>query len=159
MHDGMAVALQDRYGRTLVALAEAGAVAGRAGDYLVLVLHDRPTGRYEAAGGYLTWREPAPDTTVRLDVAVADVVDGRFVPHLTVYVAAERNGRTYAAQQCSFRWHPDLYRYTTDMRLPAGSYDLTIRVASGFPRDDRINGRRHTEPVTLRIPDVDLHRS
>ena len=95
-HDGTPVTLSDPYGRTLLALAETGMVNGRAGDYLIGVLHDRPTGRYEAGGGSLTWREPAPDATVRLDVAVADTADGRFVPGLTVYVAAERNGRTYA---------------------------------------------------------------
>jgi hypothetical protein len=129
-HDGTPVTLSDPYGRTLLALAETGMVNGRAGDYLIGVLHDRPTGRYEAGGGSLTWREPAPDATVRLDMAVADTADGRFVPGLTVYVAAERNGRTYAAQQCPFRWHPTLYRYTTDLRLPAGAYDLTVRIAA-----------------------------
>jgi hypothetical protein len=87
------LATQDAHGRTLAVLADAGALAGRAGDYLVVLLNDRPTGRYESEGGLPTWREPAPDATLRLDVAVADIVDGRFVPGLTVYIAAPAFGR------------------------------------------------------------------
>jgi hypothetical protein len=126
-------------------------------NYFIALLPDRPAGRYEADGGVLTWREPAPDATVRLDVAVADIVDCRFVPGLTVYVAAQRNDRTYAARHCPFRWHSTLHRYSTDLRLPAGSFDVTVRIAApGFARDDRNGGRRYTDPVVLRFPDVHL---
>ena len=86
-------------------------------------------------------------------MAVADIADGRFVPGLTVYATAGRSGRTYTARHCPFRWHPTLYRYTTELRLPAGSYDVTIRIAAaGFPRDDRITGRRYADPVVLHFP-------
>ncbi len=149
--------LPDPYGQALVRLAGEGAVTGRAGDYLVVVLPDRPSGRYESVDARLTWRSPAPDVTVRVDVAVADAIDGRFVPGLTIYVAAERNGRTYAAQQCPFRWHPTLHRYAAELRLPAGTYDLVVRIgAAGFARDDRTAGGRYADPVTLRFPHVQL---
>ncbi len=155
--DGTVDGLPDPYGQALVRLAGEGALTGRAGDYLVAVLPDHPSDRYEWVDSRLTWRLPAPDATVRVDVAVADAIDGRFVPGLTIYVAAEHDGRTYAAQQCPFRWHPTLHRYATDLRLPAGTYDLVVRIgAAGFARDNRTAGRRYADPVTLRFPHVQL---
>jgi hypothetical protein len=87
------LATTDAYGRTPAVLADAGAVAGRADDVLVVLLLDRPTGRYESDGGLLTWREPAPDAAIRVDVAMADIVDGRWAPGSTVYIAVQRNGQ------------------------------------------------------------------
>ena len=149
--------LRDPYGCRLAELGDEGALVARGGDYLVAVSHDRPQGRYEAAGGGLTWREPAPDSTVRIEVAVADADDGRFVPGLTVYVAVERDGRTYAARQCAFHWYPDMHRYAADVRLPAGVYDVTVRIgAPGFARQDRVAGQRYADPVVLRFDGVQL---
>ena len=88
-------ALRDPYGRQVAAMAD-GAMVSCCGDYLVAVSHGHPQGRYEPLGGGLTWRKPAPDRTVRLDIAVADADDGRFVPGLTVYVAPEGDRRTHA---------------------------------------------------------------
>jgi hypothetical protein len=39
------------------------------------------------------------------------------------------------------------------MRLPAGTYDLTVRIAApGFARDDRDAGLRYADPVVLYFP-------
>jgi hypothetical protein len=157
---GTGSVLRDPYGRSVVTLEEDGAAVARSADYLVAVAHDRPEGRYEAGAAGLTWREAAPYSTVRFDVAVADVVDGRFVPGLTIYLSAQRDGRTYAAAQCHFRWHPILHRYAVEMRLVPGRYDLTVRIAApGFARHDRTAGRRYADPVELRFPDVLVHRT
>jgi hypothetical protein len=67
-----------------------------------MLLLDRPPPPVRIRWRLLTWREPAPDATVRLDVALREIVDGRFVPGLTVYIAVERNGRTYTAEYCPF---------------------------------------------------------
>lgn len=151
--------LRDSYGRQVAAMEDDGAMVACGGDYVVAVVHGRPEGRYEAAGGGVTWREPAPDRTVRLDVAVADAGDGRFVPGLTVYAALERDGRTHAAQQCPFHWHPAMHRYATDLRVGGGIYDLTVRIAApGFARLDRVAGSRYADPVALRFPGVRLDR-
>ena len=152
--------LRDPYGRQIAAMEDDGAVVAGGGDYVVAVTHGHPQGRYEAAGGGLIWREPAPGSTVRLDIAVADAADGRFVPGLTVYVALERDGRTHAAQRCCFRWHPVMHRYATDLRVLDGVYDLTVRIAApGFARLDRVAGRRYADPVVLRFAAVRLDRA
>jgi hypothetical protein len=146
------------YGESVVEQARAGAPVRYAGDYLVGVTHERPRAFWEADGSGLGWREAAPFTTVRFNVLVADAGDGRFVPGLSVQLSAEQNGRTLAAGQCRFRWHPELHRYSVDIRLPEGSFDLTIRIAPAeFPRDDRVAGRRYGDPVVLRLPAVPVH--
>jgi hypothetical protein len=145
----------DSYGEAVARLARKGAGVAHAEDYLVAVLQDRPKGRYEVGPADLTWREAAPYNTVRFDVAIADAQDGRFVPGLIVHLTAERNGRTLAAAQCPFRWHPTLHRYAADVRLPAGRYEVTVRIGPpSFPRDDRQAGHRYAEPAVLRFPDV-----
>ena len=152
--------LRDAYGRQLAAMEDDGAMVRCGGDYVVAVAHGQPQGRYEPAGDGVAWREPAPDRTVRFDIAVADADDGRFVPGLTVYVALERDGRTYAAQQCPFRWHPVMHRYATDLRVLDGVYDVTVRIAaSGFTRLDRVAGQRYADPVVLRFAGVRLDRA
>ncbi len=144
--------LRDPYGCRVAALEDEGGAVARGGDYLVAVSRARPTGRYESSGAGLTWREPAPESTVRLEVAVADAEDGRFVPGLTVYVAVERDGRTYAARQCVFHWYPDMHRYAAEVRLPLGVYDVTVRIAApGFARHDQVAGRRYADPVVVRF--------
>jgi hypothetical protein len=149
----------DSYAESVARLEQEGATVGRAGDYLVAVTHDLPQGHYEADSTGLIWREAAPFNTVRFDVAVADAQDGRFVPGLTVHLAAERNGRTLAAARCGFRWHPSLHRYTAEIRLPAGRYDLTVRIdLPNFPRDDSQAGLRYAGPVVLRFSNVAVHK-
>jgi hypothetical protein len=156
-HGAAGSTLRDPYGGRLAAMADEGGVVSCAGDYLIAVTHGRPQGRYEPAGAGLAWRAPAPDSTVRLEVAVADAVDGRFVPGLTVYVAVARGGRTYAAQQCGFHWYPDMHRYVAELRLQPGVYDVTVRIAApGFPRHDREAGARYADPVLVRFDGVRL---
>src|SRR4051812_6664432 len=82
--------LLDPYGRAAIDWTEQGAALARAGDYLVVVGHERPNGAYQPDGDGLAWRAPAPFHTVRFAVAVADAADGRFVPGLSVHLAARQ---------------------------------------------------------------------
>jgi hypothetical protein len=148
---------QDSYGAAVIELANTGAAVRYAGDFLIALSHDRPTGYYECDRADLSWREPAPFTTVQFDVAVADAGDGRFVPMLTVHLRAEKAGRTMAAGPCGFRWHPRLHRYAVDLRLPPDHYDITVHIsAPAFPRDGRDTGRRYCDPVALRFPNFEV---
>jgi hypothetical protein len=130
----------DPYGRSAVAMVGRGAMLETAGNYLVVVDHCRAAG---------TGSSPLCGP-VRFEVAVADSGDGRFVPGLTVDLSAQRGGRTLAAARCAFRRHPDLHRYTANLDLPAGSYDVTLRIqAPGATRDERGAG-----PVTVGFLDL-----
>jgi hypothetical protein len=150
---------KDSYGASVMELARRGAPVRYAGDFLVAVDHDRPTGYYETDRDGLRWREAAPFNTVQFDVAVADANDGRFVPGLTVALRAEKNGRTLAAGECLFRWHPRLHRYAVDLRLLPGRYDVTVHIGTPvFQREDHAAGRRYSDPVVLRFPNFEVCR-
>jgi hypothetical protein len=149
----------DAYGEALKAMAdEDGAVITRAGDYLVAFINEEAEGMYERAGDRLVWREAAPGATAHLEVAVADGTDGRFVPGLGVHVAVEQDGRTLVSTDLPFLWHPFLYHYGSNAKLPGtGPYDVTVTVdAPDFMRHDPVNGRRYAETVTARFEKVEF---
>jgi uncharacterized protein involved in high-affinity Fe2+ transport len=147
----------DSYAEALKAMAdEDGAVVTRAGDYLIAFVNEEAEGMYERDGDRLVWREAAPQATAHLEVAVADGADGRFVPGLSVHVDVEQDGRTLVSTGLPFLWHPFLYHYGSNAKLPGtGPYDVTVRIdAPDFMRHDPINGRRYAETVTARFEKV-----
>jgi hypothetical protein len=147
----------DAYGDALKAMAdEDGVVVTRAGDYLIAFVNEEAEGMYERAGDRLVWREAAPEATVHLEVAVADGADGRFVPGLGVHVQVDQDGRTLVSTDLPFLWHPFLYHYGSNAKLPGtGPYDVTVTVdAPQFMRHDPVNGRRYAETVTARFEKV-----
>jgi hypothetical protein len=147
----------DAYGAALIAMAvEDGAVTARAGDYRIAFINEDAEGMYDRDGDGLIWREAAPDATVHLEVAVADATDGRFVPGLGVHVDVEREGETLVCTDLPFLWHPFLYHYGGNARLPGtGPYDVAVRIdPPDFMRHDPINGARYAAPVTVRFEDV-----
>jgi uncharacterized protein involved in high-affinity Fe2+ transport len=147
----------DAYADALHAMAdEDGAVVTRAGDYLIAFVNEEAEGMYERDGDRLVWREAAPEATTHLEVAVADGADGRFVPGLTVHVDVEQDDHTLVYADLPFLWHPFLYHYGSNAKLPGtGPYDVTIRIdAPDFMRHDPINGRRYADTVTARLKKI-----
>lgn len=149
----------DAYRHAMQAMAdEEGALTAQAGDLEIAFVNEEAEGMYELDGDRLVWREAAPDANVHLEVAVADAGDGRFVPGLSVRLELSRDGRQVLATELPFLWHPFLYHYGTNGRVPdEGPYDVTVRVApAGFMRHDPVNGRRYAEPVDVRFDGVRL---
>lgn len=149
----------DAYGRALQAMAEEeGAVTARAGEYVVAFVNEAAEGMYELVNGRLVWREAAPDANVHLEVAVADAADGRFVPGLTVQLEVHRDGQPLLSTRLPFLWHPFLYHYGGNARVPdTGPYDVVVRVpAPTFMRHDPVNGKRYAEPVEVRFDKVEF---
>jgi hypothetical protein len=149
----------DAYGRAVQAMAaEEAALARHAGDYLVAFVNEEAEGMYELDSGQLVWREAAPDANVHLEVAVADAGDGRFVPGLSVHIDLERDGQRLVSTDLPFLWHPLVYHYGGNAKVPdKGPYDVLVRVGPApFMRHDPINGRRYAEPVQARFEGVHL---
>lgn len=147
----------DAYGRAVQAMAgEHGARAQHAGDLLLAFWNEEAEGLYELDGGRLVWREAARDANAHLEVAVADAGDGRFVPGLSVHVDVERDGQRLVSTDLPFVWHPFLYHYGGNAKLPdAGPFDVLVRVGPApFMRHDPVNGQRYAEPVQARFENV-----
>lgn len=149
----------DAYGRALQAMAEEeGAVTARAGQYLVAFVNEEAEGMYELVNGRLVWREAAPDANVHLEVAVADAADGRFVPGLSVQLEVHRDGQLLLSTRLPFLWHPFLYHYGGNGRVPDnGPFDVLVRIPPPtFMRHDPVNGKRYAEPVEVRFEKVEF---
>lgn len=127
-------------------------------DYVVAVGQEEATGSYRRQDGELSFVEPTAENCY-LAVPVADAVDGRFVPHLSVSATlSTADGETIGPVDLPFRWHPGLYHYGSNLTVPGdGTYDVEVRIdAPSFGRRDRENGDRYRESVTVQFADLDV---
>ena len=128
------------------------------GDYLVGFAQEEAEGMYELVDeGEFAFREPDAENC-HFEVAVADAADGRFVPHCSVSLTAERDGEKHGPFDLSFLWHPGVHHYGSNVELPGdGSYDLQVRIEPPkMHRHDEQNGDRYGEAVEVRFEDVDV---
>jgi hypothetical protein len=144
------------YAQALQAMdEESGAVTRRAGDYLVTFVQEHAEGMYELADGRLVWQEAATEANAHLEIAVADAADGRFVPALDITLTVLDGDRELFSTTMRFLWHPYLYHYGTNVRVPGeGPYTVRVRIdPPTFMRHDPVNGRRFEQPVELVFAD------
>lgn len=135
---------------------EARGAEQRAGDYLIAYAVEPAEGMYHLEGGQLRWHAPQ-DENVHLEVVVRDGADGRFVPGLAVRATLiDGEGREVGTHEQPFLWHPWLYHYGRNWRVPGdGEYSLRVRIeAPAFMRHDRTNGQRFAAPVEVEFAGV-----
>ena len=124
----------------------------RAGDYIVGFAQERAEGMYHLKNGKLEWMEAPSDMNCHMEIAVADATDNRFIPYLDIDCTLSKDGKVITSFTPEFLWHPGLYHYGKDLKLPDGdgTYDLNIKIAPpNFPRHDEKNGKRFAEPVEV----------
>lgn len=129
-----------------------------AGDYLVGYAVEKAEGLYTLRDGTLQWQEPEQEN-VHVEVAVLDGSNGRFVPALTVHATLiDSNGQEIGTHLQPFLWHPWLYHYGRNWRVPGdGVYTLKVRIdVPDFPRHDKINGKRFAEPVEVEFTNISI---
>ena len=146
----------DAYARALEAMdEESGAVTQRAGDYLVAFVQENAEGMYELEDGRLVWREAPEEANAHLEIAVADAADGRFVPALDITLTLLEGDRELFTTTMPFLWHPYLYHYGTNARVPGdGPYTVRVRIdPPAWMRHDPVNGRRYEQPVDVVFED------
>lgn len=161
---GLALAHEqgDVYGKALRHMAEQVAKGGgaqRAGEYTVGWAYEDPEGLYHWRDGELMWEEPPDDANVHVEIAVRDGADGRFVFGLGVHLTIlDASGRGVGSHDLPFLWHPSLYHYGANIRVPgSGTYTLRARIQPPtYSRHDRVNGRRFIEVVTAEFDRVQL---
>ncbi len=138
-------------------VANVGAKA-RAGDYIVAFAQEKAEGMYHLVDGVLTWMEAAPETNCHIEIAVLDAGDRRFIPGLTIECTLSQAGREVVRFKPEFLWHPGLFHYGRDVKVPAsGLFDLKVMIAAPtFPRHDKLNGKRYREPVDVTFDQVPI---
>ena len=103
----------------------------------------------------------AEDANARVEVAVVDRRDGRFVPGLDVEVRLSSTSREgVGRRRLPFLWHPYLYHYGANWTVPAaGDYRLDVRIAPPrFGRHDPVNGCRYAGMVEVAFERVHVDR-
>lgn len=149
----------DAYGRALAHMTDVVADNGgeqAAGQYLVGYAIEEAEGMYEWDGTELVWVEPEGDN-VHLEVTVRDGSDGRFVPNARIIVTlVAPNGEEVGTHEQPLVWHPMLYHYGRNWRLPTdGDYTLAVRIEPPrFLRHDETNGCRFVTPVDVTFEHV-----
>ena len=129
-----------------------------AGEYIVGYAVEEAEGLYHYKNGELVWEGPG-DTNAHVEVAVCDGADGRYIPALTVYATLiDSNGKEVGTHQQPFLWHPTLFHYGRDWKVPGdGVYTLRIRIEEPtFSRHDKTNGKRYTRPVEVEFAQVQI---
>lgn len=142
----------DAYGAALQGMnEESGADVRRAGEYEVAIVVENAEGMWHLDSDELHWVEPG-DANAHVEVAVRDAADGRFIPGLTVTVTLTGpDGAEVGTRQQPFLWHPWLYHYGRNWRVPGeGDYRVRVQIAPPtFMRHDRVNGQRYALPVEV----------
>lgn len=151
----------EAYQRSLKYMIEEVAHTGamkEAGEYVVGIAQEEAEGMYQLQDGDLEFVEPTAENC-HLEVAVADVADGRFVPHLDVTAEITgADGATVGPVELPFLWHPGLYHYGSNLTVSGdGTYDVRVRIEPpSFGRHDRTNGDRYEEVVEVEFEDVEV---
>lgn len=130
----------------------------RAGHYLIGYAVEKPEGMYHVMGNELSWHEPR-DENIHIEISVRDGGDGRFIPALDVRLTVlNAEGEVVGTHQHPFLWHPWLYHYGRNWKLPgSGKYTFQIHIdMPNFHRHDKENGRRFTEPVDIVFKDIEI---
>ena len=130
-----------------------------AGDYLVGYAVEKAEGMWmRGKGGRLSWHAPGREN-LHLEVSVRDRGDGRFVPGLVVRATLiAPDGRKVGTHRQPFIWHPWLYHYGRNWKVPAdGAYTLRVRIdPPDFHRHDEKNGKRYAEAVSVEFAAVQV---
>lgn len=124
----------------------------RVGDYVIDYFVEEAVGMYHRLEGALQWHGPQGDENVHLGLVVREATDGRFLPDLEVYATLLDSARNeLGTYQQPFLWHPWLYRYGRNWRVPEdGEYTLGVRIEPPeFPRMDRAFGVLFPDPVEV----------
>jgi hypothetical protein len=156
----LARAQGDSFGRALDHMTQdvAHGKVQRAGDYLVGYAVEDAEGMYSLVDGELVWRNPQ-DENIHVEVVVRDGADGRFVPALDVTATLiDSEGNEIGTHQQPFLWHPWLYHYGRNWRVPGpGDYTLRIHIAlPNFMRHDKINGQRYATALDVEFTEVTI---
>lgn len=130
-----------------------------AGDFKVAFAQEEAEGMYHfREEGALEWVEP-DDENCHLEVAVADIDDGRFVPELDVEATlVPEDGDEIGPVEVPYVWHPGLHHYGINLEVPGdGTYTVRVHVEPPtFPRHDETNGDRYADSLDVEFEDVDL---
>lgn len=138
-------------------VAHAGRVV-ESDDYLVALAVEKAEPLWYPSGGGLELHDPPAKANQHIEVVVCDRADGRFLPQLEVTVTLLKDGKETGTWDLPFLWHPTMYHYGRNVEvIDGGPHAARVSIGMpGFPRHDKVNGRRYTKAVVVDIDGIDL---
>lgn len=137
---------------------ESGVIIQRAGDYEIALAVEEAEGMWHLRDDELVWENPQHENC-HVEVCVRDRADGRFLPGLEITATVlDSGGNEVGTHRQPFLWHPWLYHYGRNWRVPSGgAYQVRVRIETPtFMRHDHENGRRYAEPVEVEFDGVEI---
>jgi hypothetical protein len=128
------------------------------GDYVVVFSQQKAEGMDGLSDGKPEGTKP-DSAYCRIQIAVLDSIDKRFVPELKVRAKlTDEAGCLVADLNVPFVWHPALFHYGTDVSVAkSGRHDLHIAIeAPSFTRHRRFSGNRYATGVELTFKGLEI---
>ena len=135
----------------------------RAGDYVVANANEYSEAYWSFENGHFalaTEMENAATRNAHIEVAVMDAKTGRFVPGLQVTARLTApDGRVLGTHQEPFMWHPWLWHYGENWRIPhGGRYSVHVHFdPPPYARYGRESGGVMKVPVDMDFDGQQLH--
>lgn len=121
------------FARALATMANGVAVDGalrRAGDYVVAVGVEYAEGYWRWVDGSLRYEvavEESAEKNAHVEVVILDALSGRFMPGIRVRASLYRDGDHIGTSLEPLMWHPWLYHYGKNWRIPSsGPYAIEV---------------------------------
>lgn len=122
------------------------------GDYRLAFAVEYAEGFWDYEHGVFRYKvenDLSGKTNAHVEVAPLDAKTGRFLDKLNVTATLLRNGKPIGSMMEHFMWHPWLYHYGDNWRVPsAGAYDLKVHIEPpAYRRYGKVDGRQFTQPI------------
>lgn len=129
-------------------------------DYRITASFEPAEGMYgPGPAGSLAWETPGADHNQHFEVVVRDRNDGRFLPGLEIQLRLfDTENRKVAETTVPFIWHPFVFHYGINGRIPAeGDYTVEVVIpVPQFHRHDEVRGKRYGRDVSVRLGPLHL---
>lgn len=125
------------------------------GDYFIAVADEYSEGHWYYKGSkfiYMEENEQSAKNNAHVEVAVCDAKTGRFLHDLNVRVTLYKGNEKVGAMNESFMWHPWLYHYGENWRVPVAGKDYRFQVhidPPAYRRYGKNSGKQFTTAVDV----------
>lgn len=132
------------------------------GDYFVAVAVEYAEGWWHYAGDkfrYKVENEESGKTNAHVEVAICDAKTTRFMHDMNIQATLYENSKLIGTKHEPFMWHPWLYHYGENWRVPMASKHYRIHVHFDPPpykRYGRLYGKQFTKPVDIDFDDIHI---
>lgn len=132
------------------------------GDYFAAYAIEYSEGYWREKNGKLSYKydnELSGENNAHVEVSVRDAKTGRFLHDLNVTASLyESNGKKVGSKMEMFMWHPWMYHYGENWRVPkGGNYKMVVHIdPPAYRRYGREAGNQFSQPLDLTFDHITI---